>query len=308
MHAEFVGEVFRRRERHSRSGYTLDDWVVREVEEGDDVVAVSARGELLREVCRVVVLDADAREDDGEFFRADDLRLRRYLNRELVMRQPVAGEYRQLLSADKRHQRVYRGDACVYEVARVLARHRVQRQPVDVDALAAVYLAAAVARLAESVEGAPEHVLREMHLERLAEEAHLRRVRDEVAGAGEYLHERRLFAEGFYLPVADLSARVADVYELAVADAGDVLYENERPFYIFYANIFSLRHRYSLLSFFVRSAATRSRCSMMRPRTLSNPFSSSGGSSRRCVIASTDSSSLISEMGMSLWTRSRALW
>ena len=224
------------------------------------------------------------------------------------MRQPVAGEYRELLSADKRHQRVYRGDTGVDEVARVLARHRVQRQSVDVDALAAVYLAAAVARFAESVEGTPEHVLREMHLERFAEEAYLRRVRNEVASPGEDLHERSLFAEGFYLSVADSAVRVADVHQLAVADAGDVLYEYERPFYIFYANIFSLRHRYSLLSFFVRSAATRSRCSMMRPRTLSNPFSSSGGSSRRCVIASTDSSSLISEIGMSLRTRSSALW
>ncbi|MPN55653.1 hypothetical protein SDC9_203337 [bioreactor metagenome] len=104
------------------------------------------------------MLDAYSREDDGKFFGAHDLRLRRYLDGELVVRQSVAGEYRQLLAADQRRQRVDGRDPRVDEVARVLARHRVQRQSVDVHALASVDLAAAVARLAESVEGTAEHV------------------------------------------------------------------------------------------------------------------------------------------------------
>ena len=104
-------------------------------------------------------------------------RLQRDLRGELVVREAGAGEDRELLAADQGVEPVDGRDAGLDDVARVVARGRVERRAVDVEARLGHRRRQPVARPTEAVEHAPEHLARDAQVQRLAAEAHAARRR-----------------------------------------------------------------------------------------------------------------------------------
>ena len=167
-------EVLGRGQREARRQQPLRRRIAREVQEQRGALERAALLEAAPEIFGAVVRHADAGEHDREVaaLRAAQPRVRGDVDGKPVVRQAAAGEQRQLLPAHEAVHEVERGDAGLDEVARHRARHRIDRQAVDAQALARGDRRPAVDHLADAVEHAAQHRRRDAERQRLAEEAH----------------------------------------------------------------------------------------------------------------------------------------
>ena len=119
-------QIFRGCQRHLRRDQTLYNRIVRQVQIRDNVIRNAALFKRTSEEISDIVLNAHRRKDDRKFF----VRIRAQgsllydLRSQLVMRQSVSGEDRQLLSSDQRGQSVDRGNTGLDKVPGILPGHR----------------------------------------------------------------------------------------------------------------------------------------------------------------------------------------
>src|SRR5881296_1269734 len=228
VHTDFVREVLGRRQRHPRRDEPFDRGVVSEVEEQDRPLEGARALEVVHEDAGVLVGDAHRREDDAErVLAAEDLRLPRDLQSDLVVRQARAGEQRKLLTADQGVQPVDRRDARLDELGGMFAGVRVDRGPLDLHALLREDRRTSIRRLARSGQDAAEHLPRHAQLDRLPQELHARRAVDS-GGALEDLNDddiRRRIEDLSPLPAA---IRELDLDELVVTYRLRLLNEDQR--------------------------------------------------------------------------------
>ena len=171
MHAEIEGQVFRSGQRAARGKDSLNDRVVRQVQEHDDAAHNVGALEGTAEIFRNVVFHAHRGKDDGKFGIVFDRRLLHDLNCQLVVLHAGAGENRQLLAADERRQRVNGGNAGIDIVSRIDTRNRIDRRAVDIPAAGRINLAHAVDRAAEAVKYTAQDLRRKRQLHRMAGQA-----------------------------------------------------------------------------------------------------------------------------------------
>ena len=127
MHMLLKGQIFRHGQRHLRSDETLHHRIVGQIQEHGHVVGHAALLKGMPEEVRHVMLDAHGGKNDGKLLIRVLAQRRLFYNLggQLIMWQTVAGENRQLLSADQRCQSVDGGDSGVNIVSRVLTADRI---------------------------------------------------------------------------------------------------------------------------------------------------------------------------------------
>ena len=158
VHPLLEGQIFGGGQRAARRQNTLDDGIIREIQEHHDLLQHAGFVERTAEVFGHVVLRAHCGEDDTELFFSlvADAGLPRDLHGKLVVLHAGAGENRQLLAANQRHKRVDRRDTGVDVVLRIDAGHGIDGRSVDVGAGDGVNVAKAVDRPSRTVKHAPE--------------------------------------------------------------------------------------------------------------------------------------------------------
>ena len=156
MVAAVEGQVLGGGQRAAGREYALDYRVGGHVEEHDRAAERAGLGKVAAEEVGRVVLDAHGAEnyDELALVIAYDMGLADYLGGQLVVRKAGAGEYGQLLPADKRAGGVYGADAGEDAALGVFAADGVYGRAVDVAPVVGVYLAEAVGRAARAVEHA----------------------------------------------------------------------------------------------------------------------------------------------------------
>ena len=173
MHPDLVGEILGRREGHPRGDEALHGRVVREVQEEDRPSEGTGPLEVVHEHPGLLMRDAHGGEHDSErFLAAEDLRLPRDLERDLVVRKTGAREQGELLATDERVQPVNRGDPCLDELGRMLPRIGVDRGSRDLDPFLWHDRRAAVDGFAGPAQDSAEHVAGHVQFDRLSEELH----------------------------------------------------------------------------------------------------------------------------------------
>ena len=212
-------QVLRQREGRARGEKPFNGRRVRQAQEHGDVGQRAGVLEVFDEILGHVVLDAHPDEYDGELdIFADDARLAGDLRGDLVMGQAVAAEERQFLPAHERVHAVYRGNAGLDKVPRILARVRIQRLAVDVAPHAADRVGAAVRGPAQSVEDAPQHGPRDLQVQRLSQKADLRPGVAQPGGPLEDLHHGGLLHRVEHPADARGARRVGDLDHFIEAD------------------------------------------------------------------------------------------
>lgn len=111
---EIEREIFGGGQRAAGRDDTLDYRVVREVHEHRNTVHNIRVFKRSAEIFGDIVLDAHGGENDCKIVAVGNICLTHYLNGELVMLHAGTREYRELLTSDKRCERVYRRYAGVY--------------------------------------------------------------------------------------------------------------------------------------------------------------------------------------------------
>ena len=185
MHIVFKRQIFRRGKGASRRENSLDDGVVREVEEHGDASENARFLERTAEVIRDVILDAHRRKDDTELrvLVVGNLRLTDNLRGKLVVLHAGAAENRQLLPSDQGDQRVNGRNARADVVLWVHSRHGIDRRAVDIHALFRVDSAQSVNRRTHAAEDSALNFRRKVKLHRSALQACARVVQRDASGA-----------------------------------------------------------------------------------------------------------------------------
>ena len=227
MHPQVERQVLRRGQGVAGRRDALNDGVVREVPKHHQLRPplrqVGGEGR------RVVVPDPDAGEHDREVVGPHQLGLGGDLDGQTVVRQAVAREDGQLLSANEGHQHVDRREPRVDEVPRIETRHRVYGLPVDVALHPAVDGAVPVQGAAQPVEGPPEDVRRERDLEGMPQEPRPGRRRAQPLRPREHLHHHRVLAHHDDAPHAGLPSVGGHLHDLVVANPRNALQQDNGP-------------------------------------------------------------------------------
>src|SRR5438309_10106273 len=135
------------------------------------------------------MLDANGGEQESaRLLAAEDLRLPRELERDLVVWKTGAREQGELLTTDERVQPVNRGDPCLDELGRMLPRVGVDGGSRDLDPLLRNDRGAAVDGLARPAQDSAEHVAGHVQFDRLSEALHARL---SIDARGPFLHPDR---------------------------------------------------------------------------------------------------------------------
>src|SRR2546427_5375913 len=228
VHADLVREILGRCQRHPRRDESLDRGVVREVEEQGRPLQGAGAVEVVHEDAGVLVGDAHCRKDDAErVLAAEDLRLPRDLQSDLVVRQARAGEQRKLLTADQGVQPVDRRDAGLDELGGMFAGVRVDRGPLDLHALLREDRRTSIRRFARPCQDAAEHLPRHAQLDRLPQELHARCAVDS-GGALEDLNDDDVRRRVEDLSPPAPAVRELDLDQLVVAHRLRLLDEDQR--------------------------------------------------------------------------------
>ena len=203
------------------------------------------------------------------------------LRGQALVREPRAAEDGQLLSAHEAVGPVYDAQAGLDELARVVARSRIDRPALDVLHHAAQRRGAAVKGPPQPVEDAPEHPPAHPERERPADEAHPRASGRQARRALQHLHYRRVAAHLQHGAQALTATLVAHRHQLIVAHAACAAHEYQRPVNALQADILNrvvLDHRYSASN--ASNSASRSRsstaCASASPFPTGVPASISG--------------------------------
>ncbi len=138
------------------------------------------------------MLDSHRREDHRKLrLRSPNLGLPGNLGGQIVVRQAVAGKYRQLLAANQGVHAVDDRYPRLDKIAWILARRRIYRQAVYVQLDITLRRRAAVYRLAETIKNPPQHRARHAEFERSADKTHPGLRKRHPAGSLENLNHHR---------------------------------------------------------------------------------------------------------------------
>ena len=143
-----------------------------------------------------------------------------------------AREYRELLTSDKRCERVYRRYAGIYIISRINTRNGVNGRTVDIAAALGIYLTQTVYRSAETVEHSAEYLGRQRHLHGSAGEHGGAVVHRYSARSLKDLNDHKLAVYFDYTARARGAVLKPEFDHLLVARALDAVKHNERTVYL----------------------------------------------------------------------------
>ncbi len=178
MHLPLVGEVLGGGEREAGGNDALDGGVVRQIEEKRDALHGAVLLEVRAEETGDLHVDAHRAEDDGEVLLGvvvdvlalDQRGLAADLRADLVVRQPVGGEERDLLPARDGVHHVDGRNARLDHFLRINTLVGVDRHALNVEEVLGEHGRPVVDRRARAVEGTAQHLVGNGHLERRARE------------------------------------------------------------------------------------------------------------------------------------------
>ena len=158
MHALLKSQIFCGSESYLWSDQSFHHRVVGKVEIHDYMVGYAAFLKGPAEKFRYVVFYTHCRKDNGEvFITVPSQRSLLYdLGRQLVMGKAVAGENRQLLSADQSSQSIDGRNTGLDKVSGVFSGHRIQRQAVNIQTGLGGYWSQAVYGPSDAIKGAAQ--------------------------------------------------------------------------------------------------------------------------------------------------------
>ena len=230
MHAEFKRKILSCRQRTARCQDTLDDRVIRKVEEHDNLLQNTGLIKRTAEIFGHIVLCAHGGKHNAKllFTFIADSGLTRNLHGKLIVLHAGTGEDRQLLATDQRHQRVNGRDARVDIVLRVHTGNRVDWRAVDVGTGNWVDIAQPVNRAAGAVKHAAQQFGGKGKLHRMALQARTRIVKGDAARALKDLHHNPLAFHLHNTALTHGSVIQADVNHFFEGCAFHVVQNNQR--------------------------------------------------------------------------------
>ena len=169
MHISFKCKILRRSQRHLRGDEPLDDRIICKIEEHRDMIGNTALLKCSSEKLRDIILDAHRGKYNAEplIRPRTQRRLCDQLGCQLIVRQSVAGENRQLLSANKSGQTIDGRNTRIDIIARILAPARVERHAVHVDPYVRDDRSQPVDRSADAVKRPAQNFFGESQLHRV---------------------------------------------------------------------------------------------------------------------------------------------
>ncbi len=123
MHSQIKGEIFRCSKGKTRSGKPLYNRIIGKVQEHYYISRLAFSGQLIGEKCSIVMLYPYSCKDHRKVLFSYKSGLGSYLYRKLIMRQPVPGENRKLLSPDKGSQDICYGNTSMDKVPGIKPCH-----------------------------------------------------------------------------------------------------------------------------------------------------------------------------------------
>mmetsp|Transcript_62504 Transcript_62504/g.167420 ORF Transcript_62504/g.167420 Transcript_62504/m.167420 type:complete len:421 (+) Transcript_62504:365-1627(+) len=191
-----VREILGGRQRQSRRHDTLDGGIVGQVQEQNHVLHGPVLLEIVLEESSGLHVHSHGTKHNREVVSRVILRvlllhktrLSANLGRDLVVRQTGRREQRQLLPSHNRVHGVQSGHTRLNHLLRVDTSLRVDRSSVDVQVVLRQHSGPLVQRLARSVEGTTNHLIRDRHLQRVTREFDMRVLVVHSRGTLEHLH------------------------------------------------------------------------------------------------------------------------
>ena len=164
-----VGQILRCRQRDTRGDDALDDGVICKIKEHSDVIGHAALLKCPPEILRNIVFNAHSGKYNTELLIAVPAKvgLQDQLGCQLIVRQAVPGEDRELLTADQRCKRIDRGDSRIDIISRILTPAGIERHAVHIDPHLRGNRPQIVDRTADAVESPAEDILRQSNLHRV---------------------------------------------------------------------------------------------------------------------------------------------
>ncbi len=172
MHILFKRKVFSRRQRHTRSGDTLDCRIVCKVDEHNRTLDCARFSEIADEEVRLFKRDADCREHDCEFcVAADDFCLSCDLSGKLCVRHTRHREHGQFLTAHESVQAVDCAYTRLNKLVGIVARNGVDGLTVDVKFHLGYDRRATVTGSAHTVKNSAQHIFAHAELDAVSKES-----------------------------------------------------------------------------------------------------------------------------------------
>ncbi len=173
----------------------------------------------------------DADEHDCKGFRAlaAETRVAGNLNRDAVVRQPAAGENRQLLAAHEAVQDIDGGNAGFNEVSWLRAMRWIYGEALDAQTLNRRHGRAAVDDAPDAVENSPQELGPDAEPERLAVQTNSGRGRRQPLGGFQHFDYHVPLVEQRYPSETPSSVAANHVHRLVEADVDVTPHEQQRP-------------------------------------------------------------------------------